>query len=219
MELESHDAVEPTGGTDGWNRRAGPTPCVRQDVVREHRNIIVPYDLFPQYRRGPTLSQVIGGMPSLEWGQIGGTDFYHAFRTYRPVMRAWIHDLKGVRVDPQVQSAAEPEADTCDVEAVAERVRGAVLWVRAHLLDGGMGQVGSKGLLKRSLLIAAQSHGSSLRLFVGSWHVLCAVFVKYGSSGGGPFGGSLGNRRGPAGSRGPLSWYSSTSTASTASTA
>ena len=63
-------------------------------VSREYRNIIVPYDLFPPYRREPTLRQVIGGMPSLEWGQIDDADFYHAFRTYRPAMRAWIHDLK-----------------------------------------------------------------------------------------------------------------------------
>ena len=63
-------------------------------VSREYRNSIAPYDLFPTYRKEPTLRDAIGKMRVLEWGEIDENDFYHAFRTYRPAMRSWIHDLK-----------------------------------------------------------------------------------------------------------------------------
>lgn len=63
-------------------------------VDRSLRNTIVPYDLFPDYRKEKTLRQVIGGMPALKWGEISKEDFYHAFRTYSAHMRPWIHNLK-----------------------------------------------------------------------------------------------------------------------------
>lgn len=63
-------------------------------VDRDCRNWFVPYDLFPAFRREPTLRDVIGGFEPLEWGQISDSDFYHAFRTYDERMRPWIHDLK-----------------------------------------------------------------------------------------------------------------------------
>lgn len=63
-------------------------------VDKEYRNTFTPYDLFPAYRQEKTLRDVIGGrFPSLDWGEISSTDFYHAFRTYDPEMRKWIHDL------------------------------------------------------------------------------------------------------------------------------
>lgn len=49
-------------------------------IDRDYRNQFVPYDLFPAFRREPTLRDVIGGFEPLEWGQISGNDFYHAFR-------------------------------------------------------------------------------------------------------------------------------------------
>ena len=63
-------------------------------VDRKYRNEIVPYDLFPEFRRERTLREVIGGFRSLEWGEIDSNDFYHAFRVYDIEMRGWIHDLK-----------------------------------------------------------------------------------------------------------------------------
>ena len=49
-------------------------------IDRDYRNQFVPYDLFPTFRREPTLRDVIGGFEPLEWGQISDNDFYHAFR-------------------------------------------------------------------------------------------------------------------------------------------
>lgn len=63
-------------------------------VDKSYRNNITPYDLFPKYRPEKTLRDVIYNYPRLEWGEICATDFYHAFRTYKPEMREWIHDLK-----------------------------------------------------------------------------------------------------------------------------
>ena len=63
-------------------------------VHKKYRNTITPYDIYPAYRPEKTLRDVIYGFPSLEWGEICDSDFYHAFRTYKPEMREWIHDLK-----------------------------------------------------------------------------------------------------------------------------
>jgi len=63
-------------------------------VDKSYRNNITPYDLYPDYRSEKTLRDVIFKFPRLEWGEINTDDFYHAFRTYDPKMRDWIHDLK-----------------------------------------------------------------------------------------------------------------------------
>lgn len=63
-------------------------------VDKAYRNNITPYDLYPEFRPEKTLREVIYDFPRLEWGEICPTDFYHAFRTYKPEMRKWIHDLK-----------------------------------------------------------------------------------------------------------------------------
>lgn len=63
-------------------------------VDKVYRNNITPYDLYPEFRPEKTLREVIYEFPRLEWGEICPTDFYHAFRTYKPEMREWIHDLK-----------------------------------------------------------------------------------------------------------------------------
>lgn len=63
-------------------------------VDKAYRDSIVPLDLYPQYREEKTLRDVIGDFPRLKWGEINNDDFYHAFRTYSPEMRNWIHNLK-----------------------------------------------------------------------------------------------------------------------------
>lgn len=64
-------------------------------IDKEYRNTFTPYDLFPSYRKEKTLRDVIGNgnFKPLEWGEIDKCDFYHAFRTYDPEMREWIHEL------------------------------------------------------------------------------------------------------------------------------
>lgn len=63
-------------------------------VDKAYRNNITPYDIYPEFRPEKTLREVIYDFPRLEWGEICATDFYHAFRTYKPEMREWIHDLR-----------------------------------------------------------------------------------------------------------------------------
>ena len=63
-------------------------------VDKTYRNNITPYDIYPEFRPEKTLRDVIYDYPRLEWGEICVDDFYHAFRTYKPEMREWIHDLK-----------------------------------------------------------------------------------------------------------------------------
>lgn len=63
-------------------------------VSKKYRNNITPFDLYPSFRPEKTLREVIFDYPRLEWGEISQSDFYHAFRTYDPAMRPWIHDLK-----------------------------------------------------------------------------------------------------------------------------
>jgi DNA (cytosine-5)-methyltransferase 1 len=63
-------------------------------VDKSYRNSITPYELYPKYQKEKTLREVIYDFPRLEWGEINKDDFYHAFRTYTPEMRNWIHGLK-----------------------------------------------------------------------------------------------------------------------------
>ena len=63
-------------------------------VDKAYRNNITPYDIYPEFRQEKTLRDVIYDYPRLEWGEIYADDFYHAFRTYKPEMREWIHGLK-----------------------------------------------------------------------------------------------------------------------------
>lgn len=63
-------------------------------VAREFADEISPIELYPEIEEERTLRQVIGGLKSLDFGEIDSTDFYHAFRTYPEYMRAWIQGLK-----------------------------------------------------------------------------------------------------------------------------
>ena len=77
-----------------YGSNSSRTRTLMVGVHKKYRNTITPYDIYPAYRPEKTLRDVIAGLPSLEWGEICDSDFYHAFRTYRPEMREWIHDLK-----------------------------------------------------------------------------------------------------------------------------
>lgn len=77
-----------------YGSNSSRTRTVMIGVDKTYRNTIVPYDLFPSYRKEKKLRDIIYKLPRLEWGQISDEDFYHAFRTYNPTMRNWIHDLK-----------------------------------------------------------------------------------------------------------------------------
>lgn len=63
-------------------------------VSNELAEYIAPVELYPNFVKEKTLREIIGKMPSLDWGEICKSDFYHAFRTYPKEMRCWIHDLK-----------------------------------------------------------------------------------------------------------------------------
>ena len=77
-----------------YGSNSSRTRTVVIGVSKELSEYISPIELYPTYINEKTLRDVIGKMPSLEWGEICSTDFYHAFRTYPEEMRCWIHDLK-----------------------------------------------------------------------------------------------------------------------------
>ena len=77
-----------------YGSNSSRTRTVVIGVGRDLAEYVTPVELYPSYVEEKTLRQVIGSMPSLEWGEICPTDFYHAFRTYPTEMRCWIHDLK-----------------------------------------------------------------------------------------------------------------------------
>ena len=63
---------------------------VRKDVMD-----ITPYDIFPDIKPQQTLRQTIGHLPRLTtMGEIWDKDLYHSFRSYNPIMTAWIEKLK-----------------------------------------------------------------------------------------------------------------------------
>lgn len=63
-------------------------------VSKKLSDIVSPVELFPEFNPEKPLKEVIGHLPSLEWGEINDNDFYHQFRVYREDMRDWIRDLK-----------------------------------------------------------------------------------------------------------------------------
>mgnify|MGYP002715351217 CR=1 FL=1 len=76
-----------------YGSNSSRTRTVVIGVSREMAEYVAPIELYPAYVREATLRSVIGHMPTLQWGEICSTDFYHAFRTYPEEMRCWIHDL------------------------------------------------------------------------------------------------------------------------------
>lgn len=63
--------------------------------VRNDQYDISPNQLFPDEKQAPSLSSLIGNLPSLtNMGEIYSDDIYHSFRTYDERMRPWITNLK-----------------------------------------------------------------------------------------------------------------------------
>ncbi len=89
-----------------YGSNSSRTRTVVIGVSKEMSEYVSPIELYPTYVKEKTLRDVIGTMPSLEWGEICSTDFYHAFRTYPEEMRCWIHDLQ------EGQSAFDNEDET-----------------------------------------------------------------------------------------------------------
>ena len=64
---------------------------VRKDLSDK----ILPYELFPEYKKEKHLRDLIYKLPRLKnMGEISPNDIYHSFREYAPYMRAWISDIK-----------------------------------------------------------------------------------------------------------------------------
>ncbi|EAJ0341512.1 DNA (cytosine-5-)-methyltransferase [Campylobacter lari] len=63
-------------------------------VCNELSNLISPLELFPDFCKEKTLYEIIGNLPSLEWGSVDPKDCLHSFRIYPERMREWICDLK-----------------------------------------------------------------------------------------------------------------------------
>lgn len=63
-------------------------------VRKDLEEFISPLELFPNYSSEKKLKEVIGFLPSLEWGEISNDDILHAFRTYPKEMESWIEFLK-----------------------------------------------------------------------------------------------------------------------------
>lgn len=77
-----------------YGNNSSRTRTIVIGVHKSYAEFIAPIELFPIYREEKVLREIIGDMPSLKWGEICTTDFYHAFRTYPEKMRCWIHDLR-----------------------------------------------------------------------------------------------------------------------------
>lgn len=72
-------------------------------VHKKYSNYISPIELFPAYREEKTLREVIGDLPTLQWGEFYKNDFYHQFRTYSENMYEWIANT------PEGESAFDNE--------------------------------------------------------------------------------------------------------------
>ena len=77
-----------------YGSNSSRTRTVVIGVCKELAEYVSPIELYPEFTEEKTLREVIGNMRELDWGEIDGNDFYHAFRTYPEEMRSWIHDLK-----------------------------------------------------------------------------------------------------------------------------
>lgn len=63
--------------------------------VKKDIKEITPYELFPEYKKAPSLRELISDLPKLnKMGQILDTDIYHSFRNYDTKMLEWIKGLK-----------------------------------------------------------------------------------------------------------------------------
>ena len=73
-----------------YGAKSSRTRTVVIGVLNKLSDFISPIELFPNFRKEVTLREVIGTMPTLEWGDFDKDDFYHQFRTYDEKMRPWV---------------------------------------------------------------------------------------------------------------------------------
>lgn len=73
-----------------YGSKSSRTRTVVIGVSNKLADFISPIELFPSFRKEPTLKEVIGNLPVLEWGKFDKNDFYHQFRTYDEKMRPWV---------------------------------------------------------------------------------------------------------------------------------
>lgn len=62
-------------------------------VLNKFSDEIAPVELFPDYKDGRNLKEIISDMSSLKWGEYDKNDFYHSFRIYPEHMRKWIKEI------------------------------------------------------------------------------------------------------------------------------
>lgn len=77
-----------------YGSNSSRTRTVVIGVKKNLSEFIAPIELYPNYRQEKTLREVIGFLPSLQWGEFDPNDFFHQFRTYPEHMRCWIHNVK-----------------------------------------------------------------------------------------------------------------------------
>ena len=95
-------------------------------VRKDLSDLVVPIELYPDYRKEKTLFDVIGDMKSLNWGEYDNNDFFHSFREYPKRMRKWIADLK----------PGEGAFDNDDPEKIPHRVvNGEIVFNKAKNAD------------------------------------------------------------------------------------
>ena len=61
-------------------------------VCKELKEYISPIELFPSFVKEPTIREIIGHLPPLDWDDFDDNDFYHQFRPYDHRMKDWIQN-------------------------------------------------------------------------------------------------------------------------------
>lgn len=73
-----------------------PSQRTRTIVIGSRKDIlnVSPIEFMPDRQNEKTLRNIIGKMPSLEWGEIDSSDMYHFARKYPFRMKRWIDRIK-----------------------------------------------------------------------------------------------------------------------------
>ncbi len=73
-----------------------PSQRTRTIVIGSRKDLfdVSPIELMPDRKSERTLRDVIGKMPSLDWGEVNSSDIYHSARKYPLRMKLWINNIK-----------------------------------------------------------------------------------------------------------------------------